>query len=91
MALNLLLAKHHVISCITNTFLGKILYKNLGCWHENERLQGLTSLEGTDDLLMEPYKSRRNAITKCAALARKRNFKGSIFFLYLITKYLYIG
>jgi hypothetical protein len=57
--------------------IGKILLKNLGCWNEDERLQSLRSLEGTDDLLMDSYKSRRNAIIKCAKVARKRNFKGS--------------
>ncbi|XP_028405506.1 uncharacterized protein LOC114528113 isoform X2 [Dendronephthya gigantea] len=54
---------------------GKILYKDLGCWHEDEKLQSLMSLEGTDDLLQGSYKSRRNKITKCAMAARKRNFK----------------
>ena len=60
--------------------LGKILYKHLGCWTENERLQSLISLEGTDDLLMDSYKSRRDAIAKCATVARKRNFTGLITF-----------
>ena len=54
---------------------GKILYKNLGCWHEDERSKSLMSLEGSDDILMDSYKSRRNAIAKCAMVARKRNFK----------------
>ncbi len=58
-------------------FIGKILYKRLGCWHEDERLQSLVSLEGTDDLLLDSYKSRKNAIKKCATVAGKRNFKGS--------------
>jgi hypothetical protein len=58
-------------------FLGKILYKHLGCWHEDERSKSLMSLEGSDEILMDSYKSRRNAIVKCATAARKRNFKGS--------------
>ena len=59
-----------------NNFLGNILYKTLGCWREDDSLEKVVSLEGTDPVLVDSYKLRQNSVTRCATAARKRSFKG---------------
>ena len=48
-------------------------YKSIGCYRDTAD-RAIATLEGADPILDESYKSRQNAIEKCAVAARKRGF-----------------
>ncbi|CAK8682056.1 unnamed protein product [Clavelina lepadiformis] len=57
-------------------------YTSLGCWRDcgprssNCNNRAIPTLEGTTPILDGSYGSRRNAIEKCARVARERGFPG---------------
>lgn len=45
-------------------------YYELGCYEENSKARAVPSIEGSDALLKGNYKTRKDAIEKCAEVAR---------------------
>ena len=50
-------------------------YKTMGCFRDHPRVRAIQPLEGKHPVLDEPYKSRKNAIAKCAAAAMSKGYK----------------
>ena len=59
-----------------DSFLGNILYKTLGCWHEDEGPEKVVSLEGTNSVGVDIYDASKNGTARCSETAWERNFKG---------------
>ncbi|XP_078481335.1 uncharacterized protein LOC108951050 isoform X1 [Ciona intestinalis] len=51
-----------------------VRYNDLGCWRDT-RNRAIPTLERTDPSLMDGYKSRSDAILKCARVALARNYE----------------
>ena len=47
---------------------------DLGCWKDDVLIRAIPSLEGKDGVLSDNYKTRDDAIKKCAEVARQRGY-----------------
>jgi len=48
-------------------------YKSVGCYRDTGN-RAIPTIEGKDPILDGPYRSRKNAIAKCAIAARRKGF-----------------
>ncbi|XP_039258359.2 uncharacterized protein LOC120334906 [Styela clava] len=64
-------AENEVYEIISNS---KIKLRNLGCW-KDEAPWAIPGMEQTDADLMDNFKSRKDAISKCARVAKRNGFK----------------
>ena len=58
---------------VLNSLLLMTDYTSVGCYKDTGN-RAIPTLEGKDSILDGPYRSRANAIAKCAAAARRRGF-----------------
>ncbi|XP_022800544.1 uncharacterized protein LOC111338336 isoform X2 [Stylophora pistillata] len=50
-------------------------FKSIGCWADSTKIRAMDSLEGRSSRLKQPYKTRVNALMKCAEVADEQDLK----------------
>lgn len=51
------------------------VFKSIGCWADSTKRRAMDSLEGKSSQLKHPYKTRVNALMKCAEVADEHDLK----------------
>ena len=51
------------------------VFKSIGCWADSTKIRAMDSLEGRSSRLKQPYKTRVNALMKCAEVADEQELK----------------
>ena len=61
-------------STLPNTFCNAV-FKSIGCWADSPKDRAMKTLEGKHSQLQNDYKTRVNALMKCADAADAQNLK----------------